>query len=49
MGCNLIQGYLISRPVPPDVFAELLRSNGPGGPDELFEKSAAQPQLEPSG
>jgi diguanylate cyclase (GGDEF)-like protein len=29
MGCDLIQGYLISRPVPPDQFAALLRANGP--------------------
>jgi diguanylate cyclase (GGDEF)-like protein len=28
MGCDLIQGYLISRPVPPDDFAELVRANG---------------------
>jgi len=28
MGCDLIQGYLISRPVPPDDFAELLRASG---------------------
>lgn len=28
MGCDLIQGYLISRPVPPDDFAELLRATG---------------------
>lgn len=27
MRCDLIQGYLISRPVPPDEFAELLRAN----------------------
>lgn len=29
MGCHLIQGYLISRPVPPEAFAELLRRNPP--------------------
>lgn len=29
MGCDLIQGYLISRPVPSDDFAELLRATGP--------------------
>ena len=28
MGCHLIQGYLISRPVPALEFAELLRANG---------------------
>jgi len=28
MGCHLIQGYLISRPVPPDDFAALLHANG---------------------
>lgn len=27
MGCHLIQGYLISRPVHPDAFAELLRAS----------------------
>lgn len=26
MGCDLIQGYLFSRPVPPDEFAEMLRA-----------------------
>ncbi|MHB1187237.1 putative bifunctional diguanylate cyclase/phosphodiesterase [Thiobacillus sp.] len=29
MGCHLIQGYLISRPVPAREFAALLRANGP--------------------
>jgi diguanylate cyclase (GGDEF)-like protein len=29
MGCDLIQGYLISRPVPAREFAALLRANGP--------------------
>jgi len=29
MGCDLIQGYLISRPIPAREFATLLRANGP--------------------
>lgn len=36
MGCDLIQGYLISRPVPAREFAALLRANGPC--DTLYEK-----------
>lgn len=36
MGCHLIQGYLISRPVPALEFAALLRANGPC--DTLYEK-----------
>ncbi len=32
MGCDLIQGYVFSRPVPAEEFADLLRVNGPVGP-----------------
>lgn len=35
MGCHMIQGYLTGRPVPPEDFAERLRSNGPR-PDQPF-------------
>ncbi|HLF40004.1 MAG TPA: EAL domain-containing protein [Acidimicrobiia bacterium] len=32
-GCDEVQGYLFSKPVPPDQFAALLRRHGAGGTD----------------
>ncbi len=31
MGCDMIQGFVVSRPVPAEHFADLLRANGPSG------------------